>query len=71
VATAGTIGKDGTFVPFVMMWAKSVPASMLYGPNSVFSESYSNSRIHPEDTDAEADEHTGPTVESSVSYTFS
>ncbi len=70
-ATAGTIGKDGAFVPFVMMWAKSVPTSILYGPNSVFSESYGNTRIHPNDTDAESNnEGTGPDVDSSATYTF-
>ncbi len=69
-ATAGTVGKDGTFVPFVMMWAKSVPAEMFYGANSVFSESNATSPIHPDDMDNEgSNEHTGLDPETSVTYT--
>ncbi|MCL5283626.1 MAG: hypothetical protein M1330_02805 [Armatimonadetes bacterium] len=58
------------FTPFVMLWAKSVPAGSFYGPQAQFSEASGGFRIDPEDTDAENSNENTHHIESSISYTW-
>ncbi len=59
------------YTPFVMLWAKNVPAETFYGHNSVFSEAVGNPRIFPDDSDSDGSETSPPgQIETSYTYTF-